>query len=120
MWTPEYYVRYLPLPAKVRAAVSPNDDGSFDIYINEGFDELGRETALRHELEHIRREHFYTEGAVAGKEAEASGVVLLSACRDGESCGGLMELLCRWFDRADPQTAERVIACGREVRRLNF
>ena len=34
MWTPEYFVRYVELPLKVDGVTVPNDDGTFDIYIN--------------------------------------------------------------------------------------
>ena len=34
MWTPEYFVRYVELPLKVDGVTIPNNDGTFDIYIN--------------------------------------------------------------------------------------
>lgn len=34
MWTPVYYVRLAPLPLSVDGVTLPNNDGSFDIYLN--------------------------------------------------------------------------------------
>ena len=49
----------------------PNSDGTFDIYINQNLPEEWQEAALRHELNHIRMDHFYNEDPVAANEAEA-------------------------------------------------
>lgn len=71
----EYYVRYLDFPNRsVKAATFPNDDGSFDIYINTLLPESEQRRALEHELEHIRRGHFYSEAPIEQKEAEADGL----------------------------------------------
>lgn len=87
MWTPEYYVRYLPFPPRVNGTVVTNDDGSFDIYINESFDEVRRAEALRHELEHILRDHFYRELDIAQKEREAGSRLRLESARETETPG---------------------------------
>ena len=74
MWTPEYFVRYIKLPAKVEGATVPNDDGTFDIYINSIFCEEKRAEILEHELRHIRKDHFYNDILpVCGMEKEANG-----------------------------------------------
>lgn len=73
MWTPDYYVRLVALPAAIDGTVVPNDDGSFDIYLNSRNPEEKRRRWLDHELEHIRRDHFYRESPVAELEAEAGG-----------------------------------------------
>lgn len=51
------FVRMIALPKAVRAVVLPNDDGTFDIYINEMLPEEIQNKALEHEMEHIRRDH---------------------------------------------------------------
>ena len=79
MWTPDYFVRLVELPASVEGVTVPNDDGSFDIYINSRLGEERRRAKLEHELEHIRRDHFYRPGTVAMKEAEAGGVLVTRA-----------------------------------------
>lgn len=71
----EYYIRRLEFPNRsVKAATFPNDDGSFDIYLNTLYSEPVQEAALRHELEHIRLGHFYSEKPIREKENEADGI----------------------------------------------
>lgn len=65
------FVRMIPLPKAIRAVVLPNDDGTFDIYINETLPEEIQNKALEHELEHIRRDHLYNDDPVWLNEAEA-------------------------------------------------
>ncbi len=72
----EYYIRRLDFPNRsVKAATFPNDDGSFDIYLNTLYPESTQEAALRHELEHIRLGHFYSDKPIREKEAEADGLL---------------------------------------------
>ena len=71
--TPDYFVRYLPFPARVGAVVVPNDDGSFDIYLSSQLGDDARKERLAHELAHIREDHFYRPIPVAQAEAEAEG-----------------------------------------------
>ena len=72
MWTPVYYVRLVSLPATIDGVSVPNDDGSFDIYINSDLCEARQQECLEHELEHIRKDHFYQETEpVARLELEA-------------------------------------------------
>lgn len=73
--TDEYYIRRLPFPNRsVRAATFPNDDGTFDIYINTLLSESEQQRALEHELRHIRLGHFYSDAPLSEKEAEADGL----------------------------------------------
>lgn len=66
------FVRLIRFPsAAVRAVTLPNDDGTFDIYINERLPEELRQKALEHELKHIRKDHFYNEDPVWINEEEA-------------------------------------------------
>ena len=65
------FVRCVRLPEAVRAVVLPNDDGTFDIYINSILPEEVQQRALAHELEHIRRDHFYNDDPVWLNEQEA-------------------------------------------------
>lgn len=65
------FVRSVPLPEAVRAVVLPNDDGTFDIYINSTLPDEVQQRALNHELEHIRRDHFYNDDPVWLNEQEA-------------------------------------------------
>lgn len=65
------FIRLIPLPDTVRAVTIPNDDGTFDIYINQNLPDELRNRALNHELEHIRRDHFYNDDPVWLNEEEA-------------------------------------------------
>lgn len=73
--TDEYFIRRVEFPNRsVRAATFPNDDGTFDIYVNTLLSESEQQRALEHELRHIRLGHFYSDAPLAEKEAEADGV----------------------------------------------
>ena len=75
--TDEYYIRRVPFPNRsVRAATFPNDDGSFDIYLNTLLTEAEQQRALEHELRHIRLGHFYSDKPLTEKEAEADGLAV--------------------------------------------
>ncbi len=65
------FVRTVPLPKAVRAVTLPNDDGTFDIYVNANMPEELQRKALEHELTHIRKDHFYNDDPVWINEKEA-------------------------------------------------
>lgn len=68
------FVRLIRFPNdKVRAVTLPNDDGTFDIYINSRLPEELQQKALDHELKHIQKDHFYNEDPVWVNEEEANG-----------------------------------------------
>lgn len=67
----QVFVRTIPLPIAARAVTLPNDDGTFDIYINANLPLEMQVRALEHELEHIRRDHFYNDDPVWINEKEA-------------------------------------------------
>ena len=73
MKIPDHYVRVVALPPTVRGVTVPNEDGTFSVYINSLFDDEAQRGALEHELEHLARDHFYSDAPVAAQEAEASG-----------------------------------------------
>lgn len=65
------FVRMIALPESVRAVTLPNDDSTFDIYINANLPEELQQKALNHELEHIHKDHFYNDDPVWVNEEEA-------------------------------------------------
>jgi len=70
----DFYVRFLPFPNRAaRAAVMPNDAGSYDILVNTLYPEAVQLEALEHELEHLRLAHLDSGGSVFLQEAEARG-----------------------------------------------
>ena len=46
-------------------------DGNYNVYINEDLSEEERRKVADHELEHIKRDHFYSDKSVAECEKEA-------------------------------------------------
>lgn len=73
---PEYYLRFVELPLRVEGVTVPNNDGSFNIYINSLLPEEKRRQVLRHELRHIEAEHFYLDMPVERMERQAAGEAL--------------------------------------------
>ena len=69
----DYYVRPVALPRRVEGVTVPNDDGSFSIYINSLLPEDRQQNVLRHELEHIKKEHFYIDMPIERMERQADG-----------------------------------------------
>ena len=65
------FVRLIPLPEAVRAVTLPNDDCTFDVYVNLNLPEELQVKALEHELKHIRKDHFYNDDSVWVNEEEA-------------------------------------------------
>lgn len=47
----------------VKAVTLPNDDCTFDIYVNSRISTNAQLTALEHELCHIEKDHFYNDVA---------------------------------------------------------
>lgn len=66
-----FFVRLIPLPYCVEGVTIPNDDGTFDVYINSRLPLEKQGEVLVHEMEHIKKDHFYDEHPVWMNEAEA-------------------------------------------------
>lgn len=82
----DYYVRLVELPRTVEGVSIPNDDGSFDIYINSLLSPLRRQEVLEHELGHIRREHFYLDMSLGLMERQAEGEPVNAVLHPPEGC----------------------------------
>lgn len=67
----DVFVRYAPFPVSTEAVVIPNDDATFDIYINSRICAAKQQAALAHELEHLKRDHLYNADPVVQNEKEA-------------------------------------------------
>lgn len=73
----DYFVHRLPFANRANgAAIVPNDDGTFDIYLNTLCDDSRLMRELQHELVHLSRDHFYSEEDIASIEREAIGAAL--------------------------------------------
>ena len=55
----DYYIYFRIMPPKIYAFITPNDDGTFSIYLDPRRSYLQRKRDLDHELNHIRRGDFY-------------------------------------------------------------
>jgi hypothetical protein len=66
-----YKVVYVDLPLAVHGAVTLLDDGSHLIVINDTLEDAEKQKTLRHELEHIRLDHFHDPRPIWEIEAEA-------------------------------------------------
>ena len=72
MWTNDVYVRFVPLPMKVEGVTTSNPDGSCNIYINCMLGRKAQIEALRHEVNHVKRNHLFDDvKSVEQKEKEA-------------------------------------------------
>ena len=67
----DYFVRSVPLPKNIDGVTVPNDDGTFDIYLNSAQPIELQRRWLQHELQHIESDHFYRETCITEKEHEA-------------------------------------------------
>ena len=65
------FIRLILLPHTVRAVTLPNTDGTFDVYVNASLAQELQIAAIEHELNHIRKDHFYDCNPVWLNEQEA-------------------------------------------------
>lgn len=54
-----YCIRYIDLPVTINAFTVMDSDGFYNIYVNSRLCYATQAKALRHEMEHIRRDDFY-------------------------------------------------------------
>ena len=58
----DYYVRVVDFPsAKLGGVVTPNDDGTYSVYINSRLDSAHQRRAYEHEVRHIINEDLHGE-----------------------------------------------------------
>lgn len=57
----EYFIRLISLPPHINGVTVPNDDGTFEVYINSSLCEKRKIEAIKHELRHIKKDHFYDD-----------------------------------------------------------
>lgn len=55
----DYFVRLVPLPSCVGGVVSPNEDGTFNMYLNANKSKEDLIDDYIHEYEHIDNDDFY-------------------------------------------------------------
>ena len=66
----DYFIYFMKMPPKIYAFVSPNNDGTWSIYLDPRRDKPHRIKDLNHELKHIYRGDFYSIRSVYELENE--------------------------------------------------
>lgn len=69
------FVRYLPFPIKVEGVTLPNSDGTFSVYINSNLSNKKQMLVFQHELDHIKKDHFYDSDPVVYNELSVETAV---------------------------------------------
>ena len=67
------FVRLISLPFGVEGITTPNNDDTYNVYINENLSDIKKRLALDHELNHIKMGHLFINENIAGIEAAAKG-----------------------------------------------
>ena len=57
----DYFVRLIDLPPKVGGVCSPNEDGTFNVYLNSRKDREHHIDSYFHEVDHIEGEDFWND-----------------------------------------------------------
>ncbi len=57
----DFFVRFVPLPPQINGLCSPNDDGTYNLYLNAGKDFDHQLDGYDHECRHIENNDFYTD-----------------------------------------------------------
>ena len=55
----DYFVYYEDFPPTVRGVVTPNDDGTFSIFLNSRLSDSQKLLTYLHEVRHIENDDFY-------------------------------------------------------------
>ncbi len=70
------FVRTIKLPGSVRGITIPNDDGTFNVFINSSLSSECSSDTLKHELNHIKKDHFYDDTkTIEAVETEADDFI---------------------------------------------
>lgn len=62
--------RLIHAPLCCRAFTMEDEDGIYNVYVNDDLDPDAQDRAIQHELEHIRRGHLESDRPVADLEEE--------------------------------------------------
>ena len=57
----DFFVHIIPFPVPIGGFVTPNDDGTYSMYLNANQDEEHLWESYWHEYEHIAYDDFYTD-----------------------------------------------------------
>jgi hypothetical protein len=65
----DYFVRYIRLPPKAWAFVTPNNDGTFSVYLDPRRSKWQQKCDFDHEIQHILCDDFYNGKPIQEVEA---------------------------------------------------
>lgn len=68
------FIRFINMPYTIGGYVAPNEDGTFNIYINVNLSRKKQQAALLHELRHIMLDHLWKDESVEVEEKEADSL----------------------------------------------
>ena len=57
-------VRIIDLPSTIRGLTIPDEDGNYNVYLNAHLNRESQRRTLKHEIEHIKNNHFYSNKSV--------------------------------------------------------
>jgi len=66
----DYFVRVVDLPIGIGGMVTPNEDGTYSVYINARNTRAKQLCSCGHEVGHIRREDFWNGKPIEEVEAD--------------------------------------------------
>lgn len=66
----DFFVRYKQLPTGIFAFVTPNDDGTFSIFLDPRRSSAQQQEDCSHEIRHIVNDDFYSDKPVVVIERE--------------------------------------------------
>lgn len=67
----EIIIRYVDMPCTCKGYTVTDDNDDYNIYINNSIGIIEQKKTLKHEIQHIKKDHFYSEEPVVFNEIEA-------------------------------------------------
>ena len=68
----EVFIRGIKFPLTIEGATVLDADGNYNVYINTSLSYETQKRVVKHELTHIKKEHFYDFDPVIHNELEAN------------------------------------------------
>ncbi len=68
----EIYIRGIEFPLKVKGVTVLDCNGDYNVYINKLLSDELQKKATKHEIRHIKKDHFYNFEPVIHNELEAN------------------------------------------------
>lgn len=70
----DVFIRGLGLPLKIKGVTVLDNNGDYNVYINVNLSYDVQKKATKHEIKHIKSEHFYDFNPVIHNELEANAI----------------------------------------------